>query len=191
MEILLNSTSNDIYSVSFNTTSKTITIAGINNFPIDFSSIRKCYDITANGYITPLSSQNQFAWFRSNGLPIFIYLFTRLPAGAAGSDTLNLLLDIPQNQSILSLQQKQASASAGTPGTLVSGEAVTGTIDGVNKTFTLANTPIVGAITLAYVPTADPSQLLQYGNDFTVSGNTITMNTAPETGSSVYAIYYH
>lgn len=190
MEVLLN-TANDIYTISFNTTSKTITIAGINNFPIDFSSIRECYDVTAHGYITPLSSRNQFAWFRSNGLPIFVYLFTRLPAGAAGSDTLNLLLDIPQNKSILSLQQKQASASAGTPGTLISGEAVTGTIDGVNKTFTLANTPITGAITLAYVPTANPSQLLNYNIDFTVSGSTITMGIAPLTGSSVYAIYTH
>ncbi len=190
MEVLINS-SNSIYSTTFNTTSKCIIFSGINNFPIDFSSIRECYDVTAHGYITPLSSQNQFAWFRSNGLPIFVYQFTRLPAGAAGSDTLNLLLDIPQNQSILSLQQKQASASAGTPGTLVSGEAVTGTIDGVNKTFTLANTPIVGAITLAYVPTDNPSQLFQYGNDFTVSGATITMNTPPATGSSLTAIYYH
>jgi hypothetical protein len=190
MEILLN-TSNDIYTVSLNSTSKTITITGVNSFPIDFSSIRECYDVTAHGYITPLSSRNQFAWFRSNGLPIFVYLFTRLPVGAAGSDTLNLLLDIPQNQSILSLQQKQATASAGTPGTLVSGEAVTGTINGTNKTFTLANTPITGAITLAYVPPTDPSQLLQYNIDFTVSGSTITMNTAPVAGSSVYAIYYH
>lgn len=190
MEILISS-SNSIYSTTFNTTSKVIVLSGINNFPIDFSSIRECYDVTANGYITPLSSINQFEWFRSNGLPIFVYLFTRLPAGAAGSDTLNLLLDIAQNQSILSLQQKQASASAGTPGTLVSGEVPTGTINGTNKAFTLANTPIKGAITLAYAPTDNPSQLLQYGVDFTVSGSSVTINTPPLTGSSLYAIYYH
>lgn len=190
MEILL-STSNDIYTTSFNSTSKVIVIAGVNNFPIDFSSIREAYDVTVAGYITPLSSQNQFAWFRSNGLPIFVYTFTRLPTSAAGSDTLNLLLDIPQNQSILSLQQKQATASAGSPGTLVSGETPTGTINGVNKTFTLGHTPIVGAITLVYAPTDNPSVLLNYNIDFTVSGNTITMVTAPATGSGFYAVYYY
>lgn len=191
MEILLNS-ANDIYTVSFNSTSKVIVISGANNFPMDFSSIREAYDVTAAGYITPLSSINQFAWFRSNGLPVFVYLFTSVPAGAAGSDTLNVLIDIAVNQSQLSLQQKQASAAPGSPGTLVSGETPTGTINGTNKTFTLASAPIKGAVTIAYVhPTETPSYLLQYGVDFTVVGNVVTMINAPLTGSNLFAIYYH
>lgn len=189
MEILLNS-SNDIYIVTFNTTSKVIVISGVNNFPMDFASIREAYDVTAAGYISPLSSYNQFAWFRSNGLPIFIYLFTNLPSGAAGSDTLNILIDIAQNQSILSLQQKQATAAPGSPGTLVSSETPTGTINGTNKTFTLAFTPIKGAITIAYNVSGGPSVLLNYGIDFTVVANVVTFVVAPATGSSLNAIYY-
>lgn len=190
MEVLLSSSS-DIYTVTFNVASKTITIAGVNNFPLDYTSIREAYDVTAGGSITPLSSPLQFAWFRSNGLPIFVYGFSRLPAGAAGSDTLHLFLDIPQNQSQLSLQQKQATASAGSPGTLVAGETPTGTINGTNKVFTLANTPITGAITIFYVqPNGQPSMFLNYGVDFTVVGNTVTLVTAPITGSSLFANYY-
>ncbi len=191
MEILLNSTSNDIYTTTFNAASKTLTIAGVNNFPLDYSSIKEIYDVTHPGNITT-SSPLQFAWFRSQDLPIFVYGFSRLPASAADSDTLNILLDIPQNQSILSLQQKQASASAGSPGTLVAGETPTGTINGTNKVFTLANAPFTGAITIFYVPPAGaPSQFLNYGVDFTVSGNTVTMVTAPITDSSLFANYYH
>lgn len=189
-EILL-STSNDIYTVTFNAASKTLVISGVNNFPLDYTSIREIYDVTHPGNITP-SDALQFAWFRSNGLPIFVYGFSSLPASAANGDTLNILLDIPQNQSILSLQQKQATASAGTPGTLVQGETPTGAIDGTNKTYTLASAPITGAITIFYVqPNGTPSLFLNYVVDFTVSGNTVTMVNAPLTGSNLYAVYFH
>lgn len=190
MEALITS-NNDIYSVTFQVASKTITISGVNNFPLDYSSIKEIYNVTHPGNITP-SSPLQFAWFRSNGLPIFVYGFTSLPASAASSDTLNILLDIPQNQSILSLQQKQATADAGTPGTLVAGEVPTGTINGTNKAFTLANAPFAGAIAIFYVqPNGQPSQFLNYGVDFTVSSTTVTLVNAPITGSNIYANYYH
>jgi hypothetical protein len=191
MEILL-STSNDIYKVTFNAPSKTLTISGVNNFPLDYTSIREIYDVTAAGDITPRSSALQFTWFRANDLPIFVYGFTRLPAGAANADVLNILLDIPQNQSILSLQQFQATASGGVPGTLAAGETPTGVIDGVNTTFTLAFTPITGAITIFYVqPNFQPSQFLNYTADFKVVGNVVTFLTAPVVGSSIFANYYH
>ena len=187
MEILIN-TSNTIYTTTFDTVGKTLTISGINNFPVDVYSLREVYDVTHAGYCG-LPNINQFAWFRSNGLPIFVWGLNNLPVGAANGDTLNVLLDIPQNQSQLSLQQKQASASAGTPGTLVTGETPTGTINGTNAAFTLANTPIRGAVALVYTPLGDVTSFLIYGIDFTMSGANITMNVAPITGSSLYAIY--
>lgn len=191
MEILLNSTSNDIYTTTFNAASKTLTISGVNNFPIDYSSIKEIYNTTHTGMITP-STPLQFAWFRSQGLPIFVYGFSALPASSANSDVLNIMLDIPQNQSILSLQQAQATASAGVPGTLVAGEVPTGTINGTNKAFTLANTPFPGAVTIYYVqPSGTPPMFLNYGVDFTVSGANVTMVTAPLTGSSLFGVYYH
>lgn len=189
MEILLNS-SNDIYGVTLDVTGKTLTISGVNNFPLDVSSLKEIYDVTHAGYIG-LPNNNEFAWFRANGLPIFVFGVNNLPSGAAGSDTLNVLLEIPQNQSQLSLQQKQASASAGTPGTLVVGETPTGTIDGTNKAFTLANTPIKGAVALMYTPPNDIRQFLTIGIDFTMSGAVATLNVAPITGSSIFAVYYH
>ena len=189
MEVLI-STSNDIYSLTLNTTNKTLTLSGCNNFPLDVSSLREVYNTTHAGSIG-LPYANQFAWFRSNGLPIFVWGLSSLPASSANSDVLNVMLDIPQNQSILSLQQKQATASAGTPGTLVTGETPTGTINGTNKTFTVVTAPITGAIMLVYTPLNQPTQFLQYGNDFTVSGSTLTLLVAPLTGSALTANYTH
>ena len=65
-------------------------------------------------------------------------------------------------------------------------EVPTGTIDGANMTFTVANT--VGSsgksMFLLY-----NGQVQEYGTHFTVSGSTITMTFAPETGSALFAMY--
>lgn len=190
MEILLNSTSNDIYIVNLNVASKTLTISGINNFPVDVSSLKEIYNTTHAGYIG-LPGANEFAWFRANGLPIFVWGLNNLPASSANTDVLNVLMEIPVNQSQLSLQQKQATASPGVPGTFVGGEVPTGTINGTNKAFTLANTPITGAVVLIYTPLNQPKQFLIYGQDFTVAGANVTLNVAPLTGSSLFSNYYH
>jgi hypothetical protein len=190
MEILLNSTSNDIYTTSFDTVGKTLTLSGCNNFPLDVYSLREVYDVTHAGYCG-LPNSNQFAWFRSNGLPIFVWGLSSIPAAAANGDSLNILLDIPQNQSQLSLQQKQATASAGTPGTLVTGETPGGTINGINTAFTLASAPIKGAVALIYNPLGDVPTFLQYGIDFTMIGSAITMINPPPTGATIFATYYH
>jgi hypothetical protein len=191
MEILLNA-ANDIYTVNMDVVSKVLIISGCNNFPLDVSSLKEIYDTTHPGPIG-LPSDNQFAWFRSNGLPVFVWGINNLPAGAANGDALNVMLSIPVNQSQLSLQQKQASASAGVIGTLVSNETPTGAIDGSNQTFTLANTPIKGAITLVYTPSpaTQPTVFLIYNIDFTVVGNVITTVAPPLAGSTLKAVYYH
>lgn len=188
MEILLNA-ANDIYVVNFDTVGKTLTISGINNFPVDYYSLREVYNTTHAGYCG-LPTINQFAWFRSNGLPVFVWGLNNLPAGSANGDTLNVLLDISEYQAGLSLSQKFSSAVGGSPGTFVSGETPSGTINSTNKSFTLANTPIKGTVVLIYNPTNDISQFLQFGIDFTVSGNAVTLINAPVTGSSLLALYY-
>lgn len=188
MEILI-STSNDIYTLNYDTVGKTLTLSGCNNFPLDVYSLREVYDVTHAGYCG-LPNINQFAWFRSNGLAIFIWGLSSVPVGAANGDTLNVLVDIPQNQSQLSLQQKQATASAGSPGTFVSGETPGGTINGTNTAFTLANTPIKGAVVLLYTPPNQPTQFLQYGTDFTNVSTALTLVNPPLTGSALTALYY-
>jgi len=194
-QILVNGT-NTIYTTTFTTTAKTITLAGENNFPLDISSLDSVYDVTAGGIFN--LANLQFTWYRANNLPIYTWIFSTLPAGAASGDTLNLILNVPLSQEQFTLQLKQASGSAGSPGTFVGGETPTGTINGTNKTFTLANTPN-GGICLTLTPSGGQPQLLNYSgnvnslepNDYTISGNTITFTVAPASGSSIYANYYH
>jgi len=72
-------------------------------------------------------------------------------------------------------------------GNIADAETPSGTIDGSNTSFTLANTPSpTSSLQLFY-----NGQLLTSGsgNDFTLSGTTITMSFAPETGSTLLAYY--
>lgn len=67
-------------------------------------------------------------------------------------------------------------------------ETPSGTVNGSNVTFTIANTPLEDDAVLVIV-----NGLIQQrgaGNDYTISGTTITFNTAPATASTllVYSI---
>lgn len=73
-----------------------------------------------------------------------------------------------------------------TPSNFIFNEAPTGTIDGSNVTFTLANTPTANTVQLFL------NGLLQRpgaGHDYTISGATITMLSAPLTGDILLAHY--
>lgn len=63
-----------------------------------------------------------------------------------------------------------------------------GTMDGVNTTFTLANTPSSGTVAFYY-----NGQRLKYnsgsGGDFTVSGTNVTLTTAPIVGDTLIVDY--
>lgn len=71
-------------------------------------------------------------------------------------------------------------------GAIVEDETPSGTINGSNSSFTLANTPITGSLKL-YLN----GQRLKagVGKDYTLSGTTITMAQAPETDSELVAEY--
>lgn len=65
-------------------------------------------------------------------------------------------------------------------------ETPAGSVDGVNTAFTLAFTPILGTVHL-YL-----NGILQregIGNDYTISGASITFATAPESGATLLASY--
>jgi hypothetical protein len=79
-----------------------------------------------------------------------------------------------------------ASTDFMAPGSFVNRETPTGTINGVNATFTLANTPLVNTEQvflngLLLEPGA--------GNDYTISGATITMLIVPATGDRLKVCY--
>jgi hypothetical protein len=83
-----------------------------------------------------------------------------------------------------------SAATAGTdymaPANFVVRETPTGTINGVNVTFTLANAPVAGTEQLFL------NGILQEpgaGNDYTISGATITYLTAPATNDRLKATY--
>lgn len=71
-------------------------------------------------------------------------------------------------------------------GDVVAMEAPTGAVNGANTTFTLANTPATGTLTVYLNGIA---QEIGAGNDFTLSGAVITYLTAPVTGDKVRASY--
>lgn len=71
-------------------------------------------------------------------------------------------------------------------GYFVYNETPSGTINGVNDTFTLAGTPNPSSsLTLTL-----NGQVLIQGSDYTLSGFTITMTTIPLTGMMLKAVFY-
>ena len=71
-------------------------------------------------------------------------------------------------------------------GTLVTRETPAGTINGSNATFTLANTPTVGSESIFLNGILQDSGA---GNDYTISGLTITYLTAPVSGDKLRVNY--
>lgn len=66
----------------------------------------------------------------------------------------------------------------------VARETPSGTVNGSNTSFTLANTPPSG------IDLFQDGIYLTPTTDYSVSGTTITMVTAPATGQSLYAVYH-
>lgn len=64
-------------------------------------------------------------------------------------------------------------------------ETPSGSVDSLNTSFTLAHTPKPTESLCLFLN----GQLLTYTEDYTLSGNTITFLTAPDTGSFVRASY--
>lgn len=64
-------------------------------------------------------------------------------------------------------------------------EAPSGTVNGSNTAFTLSTTPINNASVQLYLD----GMILVQGTDYTISGASITMTTAPETSQTLYAVY--
>ena len=75
----------------------------------------------------------------------------------------------------------------GYAGTAANNEVPTGDIDGVNKVFTLAHTPLAGQLFLVVVGVGT----LTEGVDFTRTGAVITFVLAPQSESTITVTYYY
>lgn len=64
-------------------------------------------------------------------------------------------------------------------------EVPTGTVNGVNDTFTLSAIPVYSSTVMLYVN----GILLIQGTHYTITNDTITMNVAPTSGQLLYAVY--
>jgi hypothetical protein len=79
----------------------------------------------------------------------------------------------------------QKFSQAGATPVFVDMETPSGTVNGSNDTFSLANTPVTGSVHVYLNGVLQESG----GNDYSISGSTITFVTAPESGSKVRASY--
>jgi len=92
----------------------------------------------------------------------------------------------PSDGQVLTWNSTQSQFEWDDLGSLITGEAPTGDINGANTTFTTANTP-VSSTEMVYLNglLQEPGAL----NDYTISGSTISFLTAPETGDIVLVSY--
>ena len=76
-----------------------------------------------------------------------------------------------------------------TSSNIITGETPTGTVNGANDTFTLANTPIAGTVKVYLNGMRQKSGA---GNDYTISGSTITFEAGniPQTGDVILTDYF-
>lgn len=80
----------------------------------------------------------------------------------------------------------QDTAGTLSPTNFVTEETPSGSINGSNTSFTIANTPTAGTVKLYLNGVRQKSGA---GNDYTISTNTITMTTAPISGDVLIADY--
>jgi hypothetical protein len=114
--------------------------------------------------------------------------FFAVEEGSANADTIWLCtVNAGGTIGTTAVTFQQIPTSAGLLNTnFVDKETPSGTINGVNAAFTLANTPVAGS---ELVFLNGQMQDVGAGNDYTISGAVITMLTAPLTGEKIRVSY--
>jgi hypothetical protein len=107
--------------------------------------------------------------------------------GSANASKL-ILFTLPKAGTIgvTAITYQIVNAAGLTSNNFVVGEVLSGTVDGANTAFTLANTPVAGSVEVLI---EGHTLKLGAGNDFTITGGTVTMLTAPLGGEVVTANY--
>lgn len=104
--------SNNIYTYAFNAAAGTITISSVTAYPLDKASLQSVYDVTVGADI-PLGPSLSFSWSRVQDNPVYVWTLglPQIPGGAANSDNLKIILQIPTSQADYSVLQKIAGAT--------------------------------------------------------------------------------
>ena len=138
------------------------------------------YIVAASGAPTRAADMN--AWAEVPGA------FVVVEEGTANADTIWLAsADAGGTLNTTAINWQQIPTTAGyTTANFVDNEVPSGSINGSNVTFTIANTPVAGSVHL-YINGVRGK--VGSGNDYTISGSTITMEYALATGETLLADY--
>jgi hypothetical protein len=138
------------------------------------------YTVNASG--APTRALDMDAWTEVPGALVAVEV------GTTNADTI-WLCSADQGGTIntTAIAWQQIPTAAGLLNTnFVDKETPSGTIDGSNATFTLANTPVAGS---EHVYLNGVLQESGAGNDYTISGGTITMLSSPLSGERIKVTY--
>lgn len=138
------------------------------------------YTVNASG--APTRALDMDAWTEVPGA------FIAVEVGTGNADTIWLCsADQGGTLNTTAINWQQIPTAAGLLNTnFVDKETPSGTINGSNVTFTLANTPVAGS---EHIFLNGVLQESGAGNDYTISGGTITYLTAPLTGEKLRVSY--
>lgn len=99
----------NLYAATLSTSAKTLTFTNVIGFDLEPASIQEVWDTTQSVNFTLGLNIISCALTYVTGLPVWIYLFTSLPAGVANGDTLVIRLQIPDTYLLYSIASYQAS----------------------------------------------------------------------------------
>lgn len=109
------------YTAVLNIAAKTLTINNIIQFDLEPPSIDRVYSVTASSYLPVGFNIASVSFSYIDGVPVWVYTFKSIPIGIANSDTFVILLNIPDNNGLYSIESYIASGSV----TPVAGRMVT------------------------------------------------------------------
>lgn len=138
------------------------------------------YIVAASG--APTRATDMDAWAEIPGA------FVAVEQGTANADTVWLCTsNAGGTLNTTAITWQQIPTSAGLLSTnFVYDETPSGSVNGSNVTYTLANTPVAGTVRVFL---NGLRQKVGAGNDYTISGSTITYLTAPLTGDVITVDY--
>ena len=103
---------------------------------------------------------------------------------SGASESTRGIRTLPDEGEILTAAEIAWVQAMAVSGVAVENETPSGAVNGSNKTFTLANTPIAGSTRLYR-----SGLRLKLTSDYTVATATITLNEAPEVGENLIIDY--